>query len=139
MNEFQPQIPNTLIANSKKDELQRSRGGENGMKTPVEDNSENLSIQLGARNAQFESGLDQEDSREMNFTTAEDIDLCRAYLVGLEDTTMEESATAFWDRVLHYFVNSNEAAILAYAASVGREFKFMEAYEIIKGDVLSLY
>ncbi|RZC46939.1 hypothetical protein C5167_039902 [Papaver somniferum] len=94
---------------------------------------------------------------------------------GLEDTTMEESATAFWDRVLHYFVNSNgnyqgrapeclaerfggirdcclrykkilrglnmdqEAAILAYAASVGREFKFMEAYEIIKGDVLSLY
>ncbi|XP_026394140.1 uncharacterized protein LOC113289166 isoform X2 [Papaver somniferum] len=61
-NKAQPSNPNTLIANSKKDELQRSRGGENGMKTPVEDNSENLSIQLGARNAQFESGLDQEDS-----------------------------------------------------------------------------
>ncbi|XP_026381134.1 uncharacterized protein LOC113275783 isoform X3 [Papaver somniferum] len=61
-NKAQPSNPNTLIANSKKDELQRSRGGENGMKTPVEDNSENLSIQLGARNAQFELGLDQEDS-----------------------------------------------------------------------------
>ncbi|KAI3902801.1 hypothetical protein MKW92_052984 [Papaver armeniacum] len=98
-----------------------------------------------------------------------------AYLVGLEETTMEESETTFWDRVLQYFVNSNgnyqgrttqclserfggirgcclrytkilrglnmdqEAANLAYAASVGREFKFTEAYEIIKGDVLSLY
>ncbi|KAI3897223.1 hypothetical protein MKX03_032414 [Papaver bracteatum] len=98
-----------------------------------------------------------------------------AYLVGLEETTMEESETAFWDLVLKYFVNSNgnyqgrtaqclserfggirrcflrykkilrglnmdqEVANLTYAASAGREFKFTEAYEIIKGDVLILY
>lgn len=46
----------------------------------------------------------------MNFTTAkiiEDHDLCRAYLVCLEERTMEESTSAFWDRFLQSFVNSN--------------------------------
>ncbi|KAI3871089.1 hypothetical protein MKX03_028765 [Papaver bracteatum] len=98
-----------------------------------------------------------------------------AYLVCLEETTMEESTTAFWDRVLQFFVNLNgndqgrtpqclserfgdirfcclrykkilmvfnmdqEAAIFAYAAYVGREFKFMEAYEIINGNVWGFY
>ncbi|KAI3877519.1 hypothetical protein MKX03_030629 [Papaver bracteatum] len=98
-----------------------------------------------------------------------------AYLIGLEETTMEESETTFWDLVLKYFVNSNgnyqgkttqclserfegirrcclryqkilrgmnmdqEDANLTYAASAGREFKFTEAYEVIKGDVLNLY
>ncbi|KAI3947514.1 hypothetical protein MKW92_025574 [Papaver armeniacum] len=87
-----------------------------------------------------------------------------AYLVCLEETTMEESTSAFLDRVLQFFVNLNgndqgrttqclserfgdirvfnmdqEAAIFAYAASVGREFKFMEAYEIINGNVWGLY
>ncbi|KAI3879069.1 hypothetical protein MKW92_045961 [Papaver armeniacum] len=80
------------------------------------------------------------------------------YLVGLEETKMEERETTFCDRVLKYFCLSErlggirgcclrykkilrglnmdqEAANLAYAASVGREFKFTEAYEIIKGDV----
>ncbi|KAI3870152.1 hypothetical protein MKW98_005965 [Papaver atlanticum] len=82
-----------------------------------------------------------------------------AYLVFLEETTMEESEEAFWDRILQSFVNSNgndqgrttqcqserfgdircKASILAYVASVGREFKFAEAYEIIKENVLGLY
>ncbi|KAI3872971.1 hypothetical protein MKX03_008262 [Papaver bracteatum] len=99
----------------------------------------------------------------MNFKTAENNDLCGAYLVCLEETTMEESTAAFWDRVLQFFVNLNEsfgdirfcclrykkilmvfnmdqeAAIFAYAAYVGREFKFMEAYEIINGNVWGFY
>ncbi|RZC63803.1 hypothetical protein C5167_025554 [Papaver somniferum] len=97
------------------------------------------------------------------------------YLVCLEETTMEESTSVFWDRVLQFFVSSNgndqgrttqclserfgdirfccsrykkilrgfnmdhEAATFGYVASVGREFKFTEAYEIINGNVLGLY
>ncbi|KAI3885881.1 hypothetical protein MKW92_034266 [Papaver armeniacum] len=54
----------------------------------------------------------------------------------------------FWDirfcclrykKILRVFNMDQEAAIFAYAASVGREFKFMEAYEIINGNVWGLY